>query len=104
MNPNSRVDQFLRMVAAQPTNELFRFSLAQALLAEGRGTEARPHFEYCITKKSDWMMPRIILGKWLVQNGSKEEGRPLLEQALSLAIEQHHDDPAQELRTLLRET
>lgn len=101
MTPNSRVDQFQRLVAAQPENELFRFSLAQALLAEGRGAEARPHFEYCVGKRADWMMPRIILGKWLLQNGAATEARPLLERALALAIEQNHDDPAQELRALL---
>jgi len=101
MTPNSRVEQFQRLASAQPDNELFRFSLAQALLAEGRGAEARPHFEYCIAKKSDWMMPRIILGKWLLQNGAPTEARPLLERALELAIEQNHEDPALELRSLL---
>jgi len=101
MTPNSRVEHFQRLASAQPDNELFRFSLAQALLAEGRGAEARPHFEYCIAKKSDWMMPRIILGKWLLQNGAPTEARPLLERALELAIEQNHEDPALELRSLL---
>jgi predicted Zn-dependent protease len=103
MSANSRVDHFQRLVAGQPENELFRFSLAQALLAEGRGAEARPHFEYCIAKKSDWMMPRIILGKWLLKNASKAEARPLLERALALAIDQNHEDPAQELSALLSE-
>ena len=104
MTVNSRIEHFQRLVASQPENELFRFSLAQALLAENRGEEARPHFEYCIAKKSDWMMPRIILGKWLLKNASKAEARPLLEAALALAIEQNHDDPAHELSALLSES
>ena len=38
----SRTDHFLALVARQPDNELFRFSLAQALVSDGRGAEAVP--------------------------------------------------------------
>ena len=43
-------------------------ALAQALVAESRGSEAVPHYEYCVGKKADWMMPRILLGKLLLQH------------------------------------
>ena len=97
----SRVAQFQALVDKQPENELFRFSLAQALAAEGRGTDAVPHYEYCVAKKADWMMPRILLGKLLLQLGRRQDAKPLLEAALALAIEQHHEDPERELRALL---
>jgi predicted Zn-dependent protease len=97
----SRVDQFQALVAAQPANELFRFSVAQALVAEGRGAEAVAHYEFCVAKKSDWMMARILLGKLLLQLGRFAEAKPLLEDALRLAIDQHHEDPERELRALL---
>lgn len=103
MSANNRIEHFQKLVASQPENELFRFSLAQALLAQNRGDEARPHFEYCIARKPDWMIPRIILGKWFLQNGDSAAARPLLERALGLAIEQNHDDPAHELQALLAE-
>ena len=61
----SRTNHFLALVARQPDNELFRFSLAQALVSDGRGAEAVPHYEFCVTKKADWMMARILLGKLL---------------------------------------
>ena len=80
---------------------MFRFSLAQALVAEGRGEEALPHYRMCIEKKADWMMARILLGKLLLQLGRREEARPWLEEALQLAIEQQHEDPERELRALL---
>lgn len=99
----SRADNFAALVARQPENELFRFSLAQALLAESRGTEAVPHFEYCVGKKLDWMMPRILLGKLLLQLGRQAEAKPLLSEALQLAVDQHHEDPERELRALLAE-
>ena len=80
---------------------MFRFSLAQALVAEGRGTDAVEHFRYCVEKKADWMMARILLAKLLIQLGRRGEARPLLEEALRLATEQNHEDPEREIRTLL---
>ena len=97
----SRTEQFRALVERQPENEMFRFSLAQALAAEGRREEAVPHYEFCVAKKRDWMMARILLGKLLLQLGRRAEAKPLLEQALQLAIEQHHEDPERELRALL---
>lgn len=99
----SRVEQFQSLVARQPENEMFRFSLAQALVAEGRGADAVPHYEFCVAKKADWMMARILLGKLLVQLGRPQEAKPLLDDALRLAVEQHHEDPERELRALLAE-
>jgi predicted Zn-dependent protease len=97
----SRAELFAAAVARQPDNELFRFSLAQALVAEDRATEAVAHYEFCAAKKSDWMMPRILLGKLLVQLGRRADARTPLEDALRLAVEQQHEDPERELRALL---
>ena len=80
---------------------MFRFSLAQALVAEDRGAEAVTHFEFCVAKKSDWMMARILLGKLLVQLGRRADAKPCFTAALTLAVEQHHEDPERELRALL---
>ena len=99
----SRTENFAVLVARQPDNELFRFSLAQALASDGRGAEAVGHFEYCVAKKSDWMMPRILLGKLLVQLGRRTDAAPLLTDALNLAVSQQHEDPERELRALLAE-
>jgi predicted Zn-dependent protease len=97
----SRSEHFQALVARQPENELFRFSLAQALQSEGRDAEAVPHFEFCVQKKMDWMMPRILLGKILLTSGRAPDARSILESALQLAIEQHHETPEAELRALL---
>ena len=95
------MDHFSALVARAPGNEMFRFSLAQALVAEGRGEEALPHYRVCADKKPDWMMARILLGKVLLQLGRRDEARAWLEEALKLAIEQQHEDPERELRALL---
>lgn len=97
----SRVDHFRALVERQPDNEMFRFSLAQALTAETRADEAVPHFESCIAKKPEWMMARILLGKLLIQLGRRAEAKAMLGRALQLAIEQHHEDPEREVRALL---
>lgn len=97
----SRTSQFQSLVAQHPDNELFRFSLAQALVAEGRFADAIPHYEICVAKKSDWMMAHIGLGKARLHAGQRAEARPALETALRLAIEQGHEDPERELRALL---
>ncbi len=99
----NRSEQFSALVAQQPDNELFRFSLAQALLAENRPAEAAPHFVICAERKADWMMPRILLGKALIGLGRRAEARPWLEAALQLAVDQTHEDPERELRALLAE-
>ena len=98
-----RSAHFASLVARQPDNELFRFSLAQALLSENRPVDALEHLIACADKKSDWMMPRILLGKALLGLGRRVEARPWFEQALQLAIAQNHDDPAQELGAILRD-
>jgi predicted Zn-dependent protease len=97
----ARVDQFSALVGRQPDNELFRFSLAQALEAENRGAEAVPHYEFCVRRKADWMMPRILLGKLLLTLQRRSEARLLLEDALRLAREQHHEEPEREMQALL---
>ncbi len=101
--PLSRSTQFAALVEQQPANELFRFSLAQALLAEGRPADAVEHLALCAGKKPEWMMPRILLGKTLLALGRRAEAKPWLEQALQLARAQDHEDPAREMSALLAE-
>lgn len=92
---------FLSKVEAQPDNMLFRFSLGQALYDEGAVSESIPHLQKCADSQDDWMLPRILLGKALLQNGDSEQAKPVLENALQLAIEQNHEGPEGELRALL---
>jgi predicted Zn-dependent protease len=99
----SRVEQFRALVAQQPLNPLFHFSLAQALAGEARGAEAIQHYEFCVGSDRDWMMPRILLGKLLLQHQQPAAARPLLTDALRLAVAQQHEEPERELRALLQD-
>lgn len=100
---SDRIARFSALVAQQPENALFRFSYAQALEAAGteRHAEAIEHYRICVASRSDWMMPRILLGKLLLRTGDPAAARPVLEDALALAIAQDHQDPEVELRAIL---
>ncbi len=97
-----RSDTFRELVAKQPDNELFRFSLAQALVTELRYLEALEHLKYCVKKKPDWMVARIQLGKLYLELGMQADGLVQLQDALKLAVDQQHEAPEQELRELLQ--
>lgn len=101
MSTPARSARFAALVAQQPENELFRFSLAQALDSEAKLEEAAVHYGFCVARKADWMMPRILLGKLLLRIGRPGDARPVLEEALALAIAQQHEEPEAELRALL---
>jgi Putative Zn-dependent protease, contains TPR repeats len=100
-NAPKRSETFAALVTRQPDNELFRFSLAQALVAEHRLMDAIEHYQFCVAKKPDWMMAHILLGKLFLELGKKAEALPHLQTALQLAVEQSHEDPERELRALL---
>ena len=94
---------FLPKVEAKPDNMLFRFSLGQALYEEGDSLAAIEHLKKCAESRDDWMLPRILLGKALLENAGKAEARTVLEKAYQLAVAQHHEDPAAELRAILED-
>lgn len=96
-----KTERFQNLVSKNPNNELFRFSLAQSLIEENHHAEALEHLDFCIQKKNDWMMAEILKGKSLLALSRPTEAKPILEHALHLAVEQHHEAPEAELRKLL---
>lgn len=97
----SRSELFRRHVAADPANPLFRFSLGQALWAEGDAAGAIEHLRLAAASKADWMMPRILLGKCLRSIGDQAAAQAAFTEALALAVAQGHEEPEAELRALL---
>lgn len=98
---NNRSDIFKEKLAKDPNNSLFRYSLGQALFDEKQYDEAEEHLQFCVASREDWMMPRILLGKCLVEKGDDAAAKSILADALKLAEIQNHDDPAAELRSIL---
>ncbi|MBL4575220.1 MAG: molecular chaperone DnaJ [Opitutaceae bacterium] len=96
-----RSTRFKDLVSKNPDNEMFRFSLAQALFNEEDFSGSLPHFQKCIEKKPEWMMATILLGKAHLNLQNRKEALPLLKKALTLAIEQDHEEPESELKGIL---
>lgn len=94
-------EKYRNLLSANPENELFRFSLGQALMEEGHPGEAIPLFEKCLEKKPDWMMASILKAKSQISIDQKVEAKAELNHALKLAIEQEHEAPEAEVRKLL---
>lgn len=90
-------------VADRPDNLLAQFSFGQALFEEGLFAEAIAPLQCCAEKRGDWMLARVLLGKCYRELHQPEEARACFRQALDLAVTQHHDDPAEELRQILAE-
>ena len=90
-----------QMVAQYPENELARFSLGKALFDQGEFAEALEHLNKALSKRSDWMVVQILLGKCHLQLGDKFAARTALEQAMQLAIDQHHEGPQSEIQEML---
>jgi predicted Zn-dependent protease len=92
----------MELLAKFPTSELAQFTLAQAYFDERQHEKAAEMFRELVAGKPDWMVAHILLGKSLVELGKKSEARPILERALALAREQHHEGPEAELVELLK--
>lgn len=92
---------FRPKVEANPNNMFFCFSWGQALYEEGNTRACIEPLQQCADSRGDWMLPRILLGKALLELGQPEVAKPVLQQALKLAVSQRHDEPAAELRELL---
>lgn len=97
----NKIETFQEKVSRAPENMFFRFSLGQALYDAGQFDAAIGHLSLCAESREDWMLPRILLGKALLERGAPEEAETVLKDALKLAVAQHHEDPEAELRELL---
>lgn len=97
------IERWERAVSAQPGNDLARFSLAKALFDAGRHAEAKGHFETALSRKPDWMVVQILLGRCHLALGDTASARGAFQKGLDLAIAQHHEGPQAELEQLLSE-
>ncbi len=98
-----RSERFQTLVDQNPENELYRFSLAQALVKEDQPGQAEPHLRLCIEKRPDWMVAYIMLGKALIELERRDEAKLIFQTAHRLAVEQDHEEPETELNALLEQ-
>lgn len=90
-----------KLVMQHPENELARFSLGKVLFDAGQFAEAKEQFQFALTRKPDWMVVQILLGKCDFSLGQRESARRAFLRARDLAREQHHEGPLAEVEELL---
>lgn len=100
---NDAIARHQKMVDQFPQNELARFSLGKALFDAQQFASAKEHFSVAITKKPDWMVVQILIGKCDLALGDKSTARTAFQRALQLAIDQHHEGPQMEMEQALAE-
>ena len=100
---NEVIARHSKMVEQFPQNELARFSLGKALFDAGDFERAKEHFKVALAKKPDWMVVQILIGKCDLALGDKAAAKTAFENALRLAIEQHHEGPQAEMEQALAE-
>lgn len=100
---NETIQRYEKMVAQFPENELARFSLGKALFDTGDFTRAKEHFDVALTKKPDWMVVQILIGKCHLALGDRVSAKTAFQRALDLAIAQHHEGPQMEMEQALAE-
>lgn len=100
---NETIARYEKMVEQFPQNELARFSLGKALFDAGDFTRAKEQLEAALSKKPDWMVVQILIGKCELSLGRRAEAKSAFERALRLALEQHHEGPQAEMEQALRE-
>ncbi|MEM1157906.1 MAG: molecular chaperone DnaJ [Verrucomicrobiota bacterium] len=95
------IEKYQSLCAAKPENALYRFSFGKALFDAGRYPDAIKAFQFCLSVRDDWMVVWILMGRALLADGQAAAAETHLKTALELAIEQEHEDPEHEIRSLL---
>lgn len=100
---NDAIVRHQKMVDQFPQNELARFSLGKALYDMQQFASAKEHFAVALAKKPDWMVVQILIGKCDLALGDKSAAKTAFQNALQLAIDQHHEGPQMEMEQALAE-
>lgn len=100
---NDAIARHQKMVDQFPQNELARFSLGKALYDTQQFALAKEHFTVALAKKPDWMVVQILIGKCDLALGDKAAAKTAFQNALQLAIAQHHEGPQVEMEQALAE-
>ena len=100
---NDSIARYEKMVEQFPENELARFSLGKALFDANEFARAKEHFHVALARKPDWMVVQILIGKCELALGNQAPAKAAFENALKLAIDQHHEGPQMEMEQALAE-
>jgi len=98
---NEALIRHRKLLEQYPNNELARFSLGKAYFDLGQFSEAKEHFAIALSRKPDWMVVQILIGKCELALGDKMAAKAAFERAKQLAIAQNHEGPLAEMEQIL---
>jgi predicted Zn-dependent protease len=101
MSNDALIAKYEGLLKSRPKDELIKFSLGKALLDAGRADEAEKQLSEALAIKPDWMIVTMLLAKIAGQKNDTTAAKALWEKGLQLAVDKHHDDPAEECRAEL---
>lgn len=98
---NETIARYQKLLEQYPNNELARFSLGKAYFDLEEFAEAKEQFEIALSRKPDWMVVQILIGKCDLATGNKAAAKTAFERARQLAVEQNHEGPLAEMDEML---
>jgi Flp pilus assembly protein TadD len=101
MNTEALIAKYEGLLKSRPEDELLHFSLGKALYDAGRMAEAEVNLRVALGLKPDWMVVTMLLAKIALERDDETEARLLYQKALTLAIDQQHEGPEEEIRAAL---
>lgn len=103
MDPNSRIEQFQKMVEGSPDDELAHFSLGRALLDAGRADEAVASFQRVIDLNPNQSRAYQLQAMALLKLGKKPEAIERLSAGAQVAFARGDMMPKNEMVRMLEE-
>ena len=98
----SKIDTFEAMLARGPDNEMLRFTLGNACLAEGREAEAVAHLRRAVELKPDYSAAWKQLGRALAAVGEPAAAIEAFDRGLDTAAANGDKQTAKEIAVFRR--
>ena len=83
--PNPRIEQFKKVLAIEPHDEVMWFGLGKAYMDDGNYDEAANALSQCIRAKPSYSAAYYALAQSLDKLGRKEECRSICEQGIAVS-------------------
>ncbi|HSP01576.1 MAG TPA: tetratricopeptide repeat protein [Thioalkalivibrio sp.] len=96
------IERFQSMLDAGQDNAMLRFSLGNALLADGRADEAVPHLRAAVGHDPKYSAAWKMLGKALAECGDQAAAIEAFDQGIAVAEEKGDKQAAKEMSVFRR--
>lgn len=100
----SMIDRFQSMLDAGQDNAMLRFSLGNALLADGRAAEAVPHLRAAVAHDPKYSAAWKLLGKALAESGDHAAAIEAFDEGIAVAEARGDKQASKEMQVFRRRT